>query len=306
MRIGKTSRVRIRVPASTSNLGPAFDALGLAVRLYLTVEVCELENGPSRIAVSGEDLHLIPSNDTNYIWRSMVELAGEQGCTLPHFSLNINNQIPISKGLGSSACALLSAAAAVSCLCGLNWGSEKLIEIGTAREGHPDNVCPSVLGGLVASICADKILWTRAEFSEEWTVIAVTPELELSTEVARSVLPVEIPREKAVYNIQRTAFLLAQLVRGRREGLREAMSDALHQPYRSGLIPGLKEVLSMENREGLLGIALSGAGSSVIAFADSHEAEIGDAIRDIFQKHNLSSRVRLLKPDNTGISIDFF
>jgi homoserine kinase len=294
------------VPASTSNLGPAFDAVGLAVQLYLTVEVRTLNEGPCSIAVSGEDTHLIPTDESNYIWRNMVEIAGDEGRSLPYFSLNIDNQIPISKGLGSSSSALLSAAAAVGCLCGLNWDRDKLIEIGTAREGHPDNVCPSVLGGLVASIFGEKILCSRSEFPQDWTVIAVTPDLELSTEFARSILPAEISRKHAIYNVQRTAFLMAQLVRGRSEGLREAMSDVLHQPYRSDLIPGLKEVLSIAPREGLLGIALSGAGSSVIAFADSHEAEIGRAICGIFASSGLSSQARLLKADNVGLTVDHF
>jgi homoserine kinase len=113
-----------------------------------------------------------------------------------------------------------------------------------------------------------------------------------------------ISRQHGVYNIQRAAFLMAQLVRGRREGLREAMSDCLHQPYRSRLLPGLKEVLAMDNCEGLLGVALSGAGPTVIAFADSHEAEIGARICDIFRSRGLSAQTRLLKADNAGLVIE--
>jgi len=216
----------------------------------------------------------------------------------------MQNQIPIAKGLGSSSCALLSAVAAVNFLCGLQWGRENLLEIATRREGHPDNLAPSLWGGLVASIYGDKIFWSKSEFPAQWTIVAVTPDLEISTELARSILPAEISRKDVVYNIQRAAFLMTQLVQGRREGIREAMSDLLHQPYRSKLIPGLKEALALDH-QGLLGIALSGAGSTVIAFADSHEEEIGNAIRNLFQSYGLSSQTRLLKSDNVGLTVDY-
>lgn len=293
--------MRIRVPASTSNLGPAFDAVGLALQLYLTIEVQALDHGPSRIEFSGEDAHLVPTDHSNLICRTMAELAGSR---LPPFSLKIENQIPISKGLGSSAAALLAAAAAASFLCGFQWGPEKLLEIAAAREGHPDNAAPSLWGGLVASIDGKKTLCSKLEFPPEWNIVAVTPNLEVPTKIARAVLPARIPRRDAIYNIQRTAFLMAQLVQGRSEGLREAMSDLLHQPYRYKLIPGLREILSMESWQGLLGIALSGAGPTVLAIADSHESEIGAAISEIFSAHGYSAQCRLLKADNTGLIME--
>jgi homoserine kinase len=300
----KNAGMRLCVPASTSNLGPAFDAVGLAFKLYLTVEVRALMRGPSRIEFSGEDAPLIPTDESNYIWRSMKEIAEESECRLPFFSLRVENQIPISKGLGSSSAALLAAAAAVNFLCARNWDREKMLEITVALEGHPDNLAPSLFGGLVASMCGEKIFCSKSEFPPEWTAVAVTPNLEISTEMARSILPAEISRKHAIYNIQRAAFLMVQLVQGRREGLREAMSDLLHQPYRSKLIPGLKEVLAMNQREGLLGIALSGAGSTVIAFADSQAVEIGEDICNIFRSFGLSARVRLLQIDNIGLTVD--
>src|SRR6266581_3673200 len=179
---------RIRVPASTSNLGAAFDAVGLALQLYLT--------------------------------------------------------------------------------------RPQLLEIATAREGHPDNVAPALMGGLVASISGEKILCARTDFPADWTVVAVTPHFELETKRARAALPELVLHRDAVYNVQRAAFLMAQLTRGCREGVREAMRDRLHQPYRSPLLPGLQEILGMEELEGLIGVALSGAGSTVVALADGNESEI--------------------------------
>ncbi len=295
---------RIRVPASTSNLGPAFDAVGLALQLYMTLEAREIRTGPSRMAFFGEGAERISVDASNLIWRTMVEIAAAEQCNLPFFALRVENQIPITKGLGSSAAARLAAAAAVSFLGDLNWGSAKLLDLITLKEGHPDNVAPSLYGGLVASIRGDRILCSKSEFPLDWTIVAVTPDFELETSLARSVLPAQISRQHAVYNVQRTAFLMAQLAHGRSEGLREAMADLLHQPYRSELVPGLKDALAMDDCEGLLGVALSGAGSTIVALADSHEAEIGDRISRIFGMHGLSARVRLLKADNTGMILE--
>jgi homoserine kinase len=298
---GRTAR--IRVPASTSNLGAAFDAVGLALRLYLTVEVSRLEAGISLMEFAGQDAHLVPADHTNLIWRTMAEVAAAEGVGLPPFVLKVANQIPITKGLGSSASAILAGAAAAGFLCRLQLTSERLLGIAAALEGHPDNVAPALYGGLVASISGERILCSRSEFPEDWTVVAVTPDFELETKRARAVLPDRVPHKDAVYNVQRAAFLMAQLIQGRKEGLREAMADALHQPYRSGLLPGLGEVLALPPRAGLLGAALSGAGSTVIAFADSRANEIGEEIRSIFARHGLSSQVRLLRADNEGLSV---
>jgi len=299
---GRTAR--IRVPATTSNLGSAFDAVGLALQLYLVVEVRGLALGPSSLEFYGEDAQLVPRDGTNLIWRTMTEVAASGGRELPPFSLRVENRIPITKGLGSSAAAYLAGAAAADFLCGLSLSREKLLKIAADREGHPDNAAPAVWGGLVASVGAERILCSRSEFPTAWTVIAVTPAFELETRRARAVLPAQIPHQHAVYNVQRAAFLMAQLVQGRREGLREAMRDLLHQPYRSDLVPGLRELLAMSDHEGLLGVALSGAGPTVIAFADSHEQEIGSQMRDVFARRGLAAEVRLLRADNQGLVVE--
>ena len=299
-----TRGARIRVPASTSNLGAAFDAVGLALQLYLMLEVREIENYPSRLEFYGQDAHLVPRDESNLIWRTMEEVARDAGTSLPPFRLRIDNEIPITKGLGSSATACVAGAAAADFLCGIRLTRPQLLEIATAREGHPDNVAPALMGGLVASISGEKILCARTDFPADWTVVAVTPHFELETKRARAALPELVLHRDAVYNVQRAAFLMAQLTRGCREGVREAMRDRLHQPYRSPLLPGLQEILGMEELEGLIGVALSGAGSTVVALADGNESEIGASIHEIFKEHGLESQVRLLKADNQGLVVE--
>ncbi len=301
--IPEVPSIRIRVPASTSNLGPAFDAAGIALRLYLHVEVTRRDGEASEIDFRGKDAHLVPRDRTNLIWRTMEEVAEESGRQLPSFSMRIENEIPITKGLGSSASACLAAAAAADFLCGLKLPREEWLKIATVREGHPDNAAPALYGGLVSCISGETILCSRAVFPPDWTIVAVTPDFELETKKARSVLPAEIPYRDAVFNLQRVAFLISQLSQGRRDGIREAMRDRLHQPYRGPLMPGLQEILDMDDERGLIGRALSGAGSTVVALADSCEDEIAEHMCRIFRSRGLNAEARLLKADNDGLAV---
>ena len=296
--------LRIRVPATTANLGAAFDAVGLALKLYLRVEVRRLDGGSSRLEFEGEGERTVPRDASNLIWRVMEGVAAKCGRPLPPFFLRVQNEIPVTKGLGSSATACVAAAAAADFLCGLRLEAADILAIAAAEEGHPDNVAPALYGGLVASICADRILCSRSEFPSAWSIIAITPDLELATKKARAVLPQHVPFADAVFNVQRSSFLMAQIVQGRREGVRQAMVDRLHQPYRSALIPGLSEILEIDDRKGLIGVALSGAGSTVIAFADSEVEKIGADLCRIFESHGLSAQVRILKADNQGLVME--
>jgi homoserine kinase len=296
--------IQIRVPATTANLGAAFDAVGLALQLYLRVEVRRIDGSASSLEFKGEGAGLVPTDDSNLIWRVMAGVAGKYRRSLPAFCMRVENEIPITKGLGSSATACVAAAAAADYLCDLRLKAEDLLSIAAAEEGHPDNVAPALYGGLVASISTGRILCSRSAFPSSWTVVAVTPELELETRQARAVLPRQVPHADAVFNVQRAAFLMAQIVQSRREGVRQAMEDRLHQPYRSALVPGLAEILEMKDREGLIGVALSGAGSTVVAFADAKAGEIGAEICRIFARHGLAAQARMLQADNRGLVIE--
>ncbi len=297
-------RIRIRIPATTSNLGPAFDAVGLALQLYLHVEVSRCSDGRSSMEFVGEDRHLVPRDETNLVWRAMERVAGAYGRRLPPFVMRVENEIPITKGLGSSAAACLAAAAAADFLCGLALPREEWLKFASEMEGHPDNAAPALYGGLVASISGEALVCSQAPFPSHWTVVAVTPDFELETKKARAALPAQVSHSDAVFNVQRTAFLMSQLVQGNAEGLREAMNDRLHQPYRSPLMPGLTEILALPQTEGLIGVALSGAGPTVIALADSNERGVASQISRIFAKHGLKATERLLKADNAGLTIE--
>jgi homoserine kinase len=231
----------------------------------------------------------------------MTGAAARHGRRLPPFALRVENRIPIGRGLGSSAAAVLAGVAAADFLCRLDLSEAELLAAATEVEGHPDNVAAALLGGLVASVSAGTVLSSRIEFAARWSIVVAIPDFALSTREARAALPAEVPHRDAVFNVQRAAFLIAQLARGRREGVREAMRDRLHQPYRSRLVPGLAEILALDGVPGLVGIALSGAGPSVLAFADGEAEAIGARLRATFAAHGVSAEVRILEPDNAGL-----
>ncbi len=293
----------MRIPGATGNLGSAFDAAGIALRLYLSAEVIRLETGPSRLEVRGQDAHLIPSDESNLAWTAMTATAARAKAVLPPFHLKLENEIPVSRGLGSSSTACLAGVAAADFLCGLQLARGEWLRTAAELEGQPDNVAPSLLGGFVVAITGQRIFCSKARLPSGWTIVAVIPELELETRKARRVLPERVALRDAVFNVQRASFLAAQIVQGKSEGLREAMRDLLHQPYRARLVPGLDELIGMRDREGLIGVALSGSGPTVIALAESCEEEIGAEMQEIFRRNGLESTCRLLAADNDGMAV---
>ena len=291
-----------RVPATTANLGAGFDALSLALDRYLSVTVEPAAS--SSIEARGLDRELIPTSSNNLIVRVASSAAERRKRKLPAFRLVIDNQIPLARGLGSSAAAII---AGISCYEGLTKDrltDQEIFECAFEFEPHPDNLAGAVYGGLVASATAEdgRVLVSRLTVTEGIRPILVIPAFELSTEKARAVLPQSYSRKDAVYNIQRSALTIAALTTGNWPLLREAMKDRIHQPYRAPLIPGLDEILSLSTT-GLLGVALSGAGPTVLAFARNEDAEsIGRVIISIFDKHGVAATPYIANIDAEGRS----
>lgn len=295
--------IRVRVPASSANLGPGFDALALALDLPLR---CTLRPSPGglRIRATGTDAAAIPQDESNLVWKTFSQLAGNKAGH--DFTLEIANQIPLGRGLGSSAAAIVAGLALADAWMGFHSGRQRLVELATGLEGHPDNVAAAVLGGLVASCQTEdgRVLTAPLGVPKEITVVVVVPELRLSTEAARAVLPPQYSRADAVFNVQRAALFLAALESGRWELLREAMRDRLHQPFRASLIPGLAEALQLENVPGLLGVALSGAGPSVIALCRGPAEPAGEAISACFRRREIFCETKILSIDSQGLFLE--
>jgi homoserine kinase len=301
--VSNAREIRVRVPASSANLGPGFDALALALGLYLSCTLRASQRG-LRITASGADSAEIPGDASNLVWKTFVKLAGEAAGS--NFELEITNEIPLGKGLGSSAAAIVAGLALADAWTGANRGRQRLLEIATGLEGHPDNVSAAVLGGLVVSCQADdgRVLTASCAIPAGVQIVLVVPDLRLSTEAARAALPQQYPRRDAVFNVQRATLFVAALQSGRTDLLAEAMRDRIHQPYRAPLIPGFAEAMRLDNVPGLLGVALSGAGPSIIAFCQGDGAAAGAAVADCFCRKGIPATARVLQVDSQGLSLD--
>src|SRR6202049_480350 len=280
--------MQARVPASSANLGPGFDALGLALGVYLT---CRFERA-ERISIraSGRDAARISTGEENLIWQTAIAVAKDVGETLPPIALDIENDIPIGKGLGSSAAALTAGVVIADHLLGLHWKPHRILDEAARIEGHPDNVSACVLGSIVASaIDAGGVArGVRLELPASYGVAGVVPDYELPTSQARAVLPDVYSRQDAIFNVQRSALLIAALATGTTTAFPTAFEDRLHQPYRYALVPGLEEIVKLR-APGLLGCALSGAGPSILVVYERGHEQVCDLVRQIFAGHGHAS-----------------
>ncbi len=280
----------VRVPASSANLGPGFDALALALDLHL---VCRFRPSPRlSIRACGRDAHTISASDDNLIWQTALRVAADTAQTMPPIELEIANDIPIAKGLGSSAAALTAGVVIASHALGLDWDAERVLHEAAYIEGHPDNVAACVLGSIVASaIDSDGIARAvRMELHPHYNVAVVVPDFVLPTSEARRVLPSMYSREDTIFNVQRSALLIAALTRGVTDAFPAALEDRLHQPYRRTLVPGLGEITGLR-APGLLGCALSGAGPSILVFYERGHEHVCERVRDIFAGHGKASEI---------------
>ena len=293
-----------RVPASTSNLGAGFDALSLALERYLRVK---LETSSSmEIVARGVDHGSIPVTADNLILRVATRVAEQRNRTLPAFRMTIDNEIPLARGMGSSAAAIIAGITCYELAADDQLSEQEIFRYAHEFESHPDNLAAALRGGLVAAaVGADgEVLIAKLAVAGGIRPIVVIPAFELSTEKARAVLPQTYSRKDAVYNIQRSALTIAALTTGSWPILREAMRDRIHQPYRAPLIPGFEEILALTT-PGLLGVALSGAGPTVLALAKQGDAEsVGRAIASVFEKHGVRAAPHIVNIDSVGRYID--
>lgn len=298
----------VRVPASTANMGAGFDCLGLALEMYLSVRATLLSQPGSRTQARSRGVRgtsALPKDpDQNLIFRAMRLAADRGGFELPRVRLAVQNEIPVAGGLGSSAAAAVAGLALGYLVTGRQVPKEDVLRFATEMEGHPDNVAAALLGGFVITFTRPdgSVAALRKQWPKVIRVIVVTPDLALETKKSRAVLPHSIPRADAVFNLQRSALFVAALEGRRYDLIWDAMQDRLHQMPRQALIPGLSEVFALPRISGLLGVALSGAGPSVVALATERIDEIGKTVAACFERHGLSPTVRTLEAAQDGLT----
>ncbi len=284
----QTPPLHLRLPATSANLGPGFDSLGLAMALYLTIDAEVSASGAFHIDATGRNADLCSDLDNNLILTTYVDVLANAGRFSPRLHLTLHNEIPLGMGCGSSAAALLAGVFLANHFGQLNWTPQQILEEACRREGHPDNVAACFLGGMtVSAMSSDSSSVKTATYKENinWNLLLALPSASLSTSKARALLPERYSREDAVANIQATALLVSAFAQGRGDLLATAMQDRIHQPYRMEACPLLPRLLPLSGTPGILGVALSGAGPSVLLIAESSAStsDLSFAIRQAAQ-----------------------
>lgn len=294
--------LHLRLPATSANLGPGFDALGLAMSFYLTVDAIVAPDGEFAIEATGRDQELCGKLDGNLILDTYRDVVGQTGGTPVPLHLLLHNEIPLGMGCGSSAAALLAGVLLANHFGSLGWTGYQAMEEACRREGHPDNVAACWLGGMTASAMGEggKAV-IAASFGQEsrWGLMLALPSVGLATTKARALLPELYSRADAVMNVQHTALLVSAFALQRGDLLRTAMNDRLHQPYRSEACPLLPILMPLVNSTGVLGVALSGAGPSVLVIYDR---KLADEVRGAVLER--AKEVELIEADTSkGTSV---
>ena len=309
--------ITIKVPATSANLGPGFDALGLALDLWnetiFTTDVGTDERiSPTDgktdkrifVSVQGEGAGLLAPNEKNLIVRTARVLAERRGKTLPPFQAECINQIPLSSGLGSSAATIVTGLLAGNALLENPLSQEEILDLAAELEGHPDNAAPALLGGLVVSTAeAGQVVARQIPIRSDIYITIAFPNFYISTKQARAALPRKVSVKHAVHNISRAVLVTEAFRTGDLDLLGKAMTDKLHQPYRLKLIPGAQSAMQAAREAGAAAGALSGAGPSLIAFSSKAEPGIGEAMKRAFEAAGLSTRVFQLGISGQGAEI---
>lgn len=292
--------IRVQVPATTANLGPGFDCLGMALELYNIIEFSKIPRGLN-IEVEGEGAGDLACNEGNLVYRAAKRVFDRVGYVPAGLRIRLVNGIPVGRGLGSSAAAVIGGIIAANRLCGAELSKREILALACSMEGHPDNIAPALLGGLVIYVAVDgDITWTKISLPAGLKAVLAIPDFTMNTLDAREALPHMVTMRDAVFNIGRAALLVAALHKGDLSVLGTAMEDKLHQSFRAGLIPGYKKVVSAARLAGARGVALSGSGPAIIALADNNLQLIAEVMKATFRESGVNARSLVLAPSPVG------
>lgn len=300
----------IKAPATSANLGPGFDTLGLALDLWNETTITPAKDFSAQ--VSGEGAGRLALGKNNLLVRAAQRLAERAGRSLPPFHAECVNRIPLSSGMGSSSAAILTGLMAGNALLENPFSRDEILDFACEMEGHPDNVAPAMLGGLVVStvdggdVIARKISIMGEQGGHVGPPLQITialPDFYLPTKQARMALPKKVSMKNAIHNISRTALVVEALRNGDLDLLSKVMTDKLHQPYRLKLIPGAQSAMEAAKEAGASAVALSGAGPSVIAFS-AGESGVGEAMKRAFEAAGLEARIFCLVVSSRGVEVE--
>lgn len=295
--------IKIKIPATSANMGSGFDSLGIALKMYNEVMIEESES----IDIESMDGTSIPTDKSNLVYRSANTLYEECGKILPGLKIRQINNIPIARGLGSSSACIVAGLLGANQLLNSPLSKEDLINLASNLEGHPDNTTPAITGGLVTCAIEDgKVYNVAVPVAEGIRFGVMIPPFELKTDLARDALPNSYSREDAIYNLSRSALMIASLFSGSLSNLKVAVSDRMHQPYRKKFISGIDKVFEVSYELGSYGTYISGAGPSIISILDSSAANDfkKHALTYLESKNEQDWKLLILEPDSNGATIE--
>ena len=294
-------------PATTANLGSGFDCLGLALDLWNRLDVLpgtSATKDAALVEVIGEGAEELPTDSDNLVYRAMTFLFNEAGREVSLWRLRCHNQIPLKRGLGSSAAAIAGGLVAANTLCSHTFSTNDLLEMAATIEGHADNVAAAVLGGLQLVVTEEQRLFTAPiDVPPELHAVLFIPEARIATTDARAVLPQKVSRADAVYNMSRVALLVAGMATNHLEYLGVATLDRLHQPYRQTLFPAMKLIFAAARDAGALGVFLSGSGSTVLAFTQGQEVTVAYEMAEAARQADVAGQVKITQPTFQGAHV---
>jgi homoserine kinase len=307
-------KVSVKTPATIANLGAGFDSFGLALPLYNVVSVEETVLPGSGIEVNiineknNEDNIIdIPTDKNNIIYKAIELLYNFIGQVPNELKITVKTQIPISRGLGSSASVIVGGLIAANELLGKPADEKILMSIATEIEGHPDNITPAFVGGVTMSSWEEdgSIIYRKLPWDDSWKLMVCVPDYELNTEISRSVLPKEVPMSSAIYNLKRSAMFVDALYNKDEELLKLALKDKLHQPYREKLVPGMTDIVNnLKHTNGVIGTVLCGAGPSILVIYNGIGAgEIKETVTTSWDYFNVKANFLNLPIEKQGAEI---
>lgn len=300
-----TKSITVTVPATTANLGPGFDCIGAALTLYNEFKFTCLERGGLVISVTGIEADRVITDESNLAYQSFLKLYQHIDQTPPPVEIEINLDVPLARGLGSSATAIVGGLVGANLLAGSPLSENEVMKLAIALEGHPDNVVPALIGGCRLAANSDAG-WEICDIRWHADIIPVVaiPDFELSTAQARRVLPTEYSRADAIFNTAHLGMLVRGLETGNRDWLKTALQDKIHQPYRKVLIKGYDAIKDAALKSGASGMVISGAGPTLLAITDRATAPaVAAAMAEVWKQQGVKAEVRSLQIDSQGARV---
>lgn len=294
--------VTVRVPATSANMGPGFDVLGMALDIWNRVQV-RVSATPS-VRVRGEGANELSTGTDNLIYRAAARLFDEISVPIPNLTISCRNTIPLGRGLGSSAAAVVAGLVSANALCGSTVPGTRLLELANDIEGHPDNVAPALLGGCqIVTLANEHLVTSEVPLPSGIRCVIYIPQKPMPTAESRAILGQRVSRKEAIFNLGRVALLVNALGQGRLEELMIATQDMLHQPARQRVFPAIKHVIKAAVKAGALAAFISGGGSSVLAITKGREITVGYEMSDAAHKAGAPGEFKITRPRRIGAQI---